>query len=57
MVVAVTLVIIDLDRPRSGFVRVSQQPLIDVLESMDGVGTPVRVQGLDTERKVSYDDE
>ncbi len=57
MVAAVTLVIIDLDRPRSGFVRVSQQPLIDVLEIMDEADTPVRVREFDTERKVSYDNE
>ncbi len=57
MVAAVTLVIIDLDRSTSGFVRVSRQPLIDVLESMDKADMPVRAQEFDTERKVSHDDE
>jgi hypothetical protein len=57
MVAAVTLVIIDLDRPRSGFVRVSQQPLIDVLEIMHDADAPVQVQEFDTERKVSHDNE
>ncbi len=57
MVAAVMLVIIDLDRSRSGFVRVSQQPLINVLESMDEADMPVRAQEFDTERKVLHDDE
>jgi ABC-type multidrug transport system fused ATPase/permease subunit len=37
---AVLLVIIDLDRPGRGIVRVSQQPLIDALESMEADGPP-----------------
>ena len=35
LAVAITLVlavIIDLDRPRSGYIRVSQQPMIDLLQ-------------------------
>jgi hypothetical protein len=40
VITAVMLVIIDLDRPGRGIVRVSQQPLIDVLESMEAGGPP-----------------
>jgi hypothetical protein len=38
---AVLLVIIDLDRPGRGIVRVSQEPLIDALESMEAGGPPL----------------
>lgn len=34
LIVAVTSVIIDLDHPRSGFIRISQAPLVETLESM-----------------------
>jgi hypothetical protein len=34
-------VIIDLDRPGRGIVRVSQEPLIDALESMEAGGPPL----------------
>jgi hypothetical protein len=40
VITAVTLVIIDLDRPGRGAIRVSQQPLIDALESMEAGGPP-----------------
>ncbi|MFN8519841.1 MAG: hypothetical protein U0667_10735 [Chloroflexota bacterium] len=33
---AVTTLVIDLDRPQDGFLRVSQQPLVDVVEWMAG---------------------
>jgi hypothetical protein len=38
VITAVILVIIDLDRPGRGIVRVSQQPLIDALEDMEAGG-------------------
>jgi hypothetical protein len=53
----VALVFIDLDRPRSGFVRVSRQPLMDVLSSVDDTGTGGYVPETLPERKVPYDNE
>jgi hypothetical protein len=38
LALAITIVlsvIIDLDRPRSGFIRVSQQPMIDLQQSFE----------------------
>ncbi len=57
MIAAVTLVIIDLDRPRSGLVRVSQQSLMDALEAMNDAGAAAHVQGFNPERKVPHDHE
>jgi hypothetical protein len=42
LALAITLVlavIIDLDRPRSGFIRISQQPMIDLLRGTGKLGT------------------
>ena len=36
---AVLAVVVDLDRPRNGFIQVSQQPLIDVQERMGPPGS------------------
>jgi hypothetical protein len=33
---AVTTLVVDLDRPRDGFLEVSQQPLIDLVEQLEG---------------------
>lgn len=35
----VTLIIVDLDRPQSGLIQVSQQPLLDLLDKM-GAAAP-----------------
>lgn len=40
LIVAVTAVTLDLDRPRRGFIRVSQQPLVELLRSMDATTGP-----------------
>lgn len=43
--IAITIVlsvIVDLDRPRTGFIRVSQQPMIDLLRSSSGSSAPLR---------------
>jgi hypothetical protein len=34
IVASVILLVQDLDRPTSGFISVSQQPMVDVIESM-----------------------
>ena len=36
---AVLAVVVDLDRPRDGFIQVSQQPLIDVQDRMGPPGS------------------
>jgi hypothetical protein len=48
MIVAVTFIILDLDRPRSGFIRVSQQSLEDLRQSLkppSGSSTTVPAAG------------
>jgi hypothetical protein len=40
---AVVTLVVDLDRPRDGFLEVSQQPLIDLQEQI-GVLAPVQPQ-------------
>jgi hypothetical protein len=41
LIAAVVLLIVDLDRPRRGFIRVSQQPMLDLQKSLEG-GAPPR---------------
>lgn len=39
---AAILLIIDLNRPRSGFIQPEQSPVIWILEEMKGSGAPVK---------------
>jgi hypothetical protein len=35
---AVLTLVVDLDRPRDGFLQVSQQPILDVIDQMNAIG-------------------
>lgn len=35
---AVLTLVVDIDRPRDGFLQVSQQPILDVIDQMEAIG-------------------
>ena len=45
LIVCVVVVILDLDRPRRGIIRVSQQPLLDLQEGLRPVPLVPRAEG------------
>ena len=40
LVVAVVIVILDLDSPRSGFIQINQKPMIDLRDSIEAAPGP-----------------
>jgi hypothetical protein len=51
LVVAVTMVILDLDHPRRGFIRVSQRPMIQLRDSMQADAEPTPKPNADDTRQ------